>query len=153
MGSPWRLLRCERMAPGDDDDLDEDEDSRAEGVDTTVAIEITGLSLYTHHGVTAAEREIGQRLVLDLTLEVGEPDATVTDLVADTVDYAEVCTLVALVAQQRSYATLERLCAAVADRLMGDFSLDGLRVKATKPEPPMALPVDEVAVELWREAR
>jgi dihydroneopterin aldolase len=57
------------------------------------------------------------------------------------------------VAQQRSYATLERLCAAVADRLMGDFPLDGLRIKAAKPEPPMALPVDEVAVELWREAR
>lgn len=143
--------------PADDDldDLgdDEDEEGGSAGADTTVAIEITGLSLYTHHGVTAAEREIGQRLVVDLTLEVGEPDATVTDLVEDTVDYSEVCTLVALVAQQRSYATLERLCAAVADRLMGDFPLDGVRVKATKPEPPIALPVDEVAVELWREAR
>lgn len=143
--------------PAADDDLDDlgddDEEGRAAGTDTTVAIEITGLSLYTHHGVTAAEREIGQRLVVDLTLEVGEPDATVTDLIEDTVDYAEVCTLVALVAQQRSYATLERLCAAVADRLMSDFALDGIRVKATKPEPPMALPVDEIAVELWREAR
>ena len=46
-----------------------------------------GLSLYTHHGVSAAEREVGQRLVLDLRLEVGECDATVTDLVEDTVDY------------------------------------------------------------------
>ncbi|MBA2262838.1 MAG: dihydroneopterin aldolase [Solirubrobacterales bacterium] len=145
------------MAPADDEDLDDlgddDEESGGEGVDTSVVIEITGLSLYTHHGVTAAEREIGQRLLVDLTLEVGEPDATVTDLVEDTVDYGEVCSLVALVAQQRSYATLERLCAAVADRLMGDFALDGVRVKAIKPEPPIALPVDEVAVELWREAR
>ncbi len=37
-------------------------------------------------------------------------DATVTDLVEDTVDYGEVCNVVALVAQQRSYKTLERLC-------------------------------------------
>ena len=44
-----------------------------------MTIEITGLSLYTHHGVSAAEREIGQRLVIDLRLDVGETDATVTD--------------------------------------------------------------------------
>ena len=45
-------------------------------------------------------------------------DATVTDRVEDTVDYAEVCQPVALVAQQRSYKTLERLCTAIADRLL-----------------------------------
>ena len=72
----------------DDDDDDDDDDERRE---TEVTIEVTGLSLYTHHGVTAAEREVGQRLVLDLRLEVGESDATVTDRVEDTVDYGEVC--------------------------------------------------------------
>ena len=61
-----------------------------------VTIEITGLSLYTHHGVGAAEREVGQRLVFDLSFEVGECDATVTDRVEDTVDYADVCQQVAI---------------------------------------------------------
>ena len=56
-----------------------------------VTIEISGLSLFTHVGVTAAEREVGQRLLLDLRLDVGECDATVTDRIEDTVDYAEVC--------------------------------------------------------------
>ena len=56
-----------------------------------VTIEISGLSLYTHVGVTAAEREVGQRLLLDLRLDVGECDATVTDRIEDTVDYAQVC--------------------------------------------------------------
>ena len=31
-------------------------------------------------------------------------------------------------------------------------SVEGVWVKATKPEPPIALPVDEVSVEVWREA-
>jgi dihydroneopterin aldolase len=131
----------------DDDDDDEDEESFE-----TVTIEISGLSLYTHHGVTEAEREVGQRLLIDLRLDVGETDATVTDRVQDTVDYAEVCQLVALVAQQRSYKTLERLCSAIADRLLGDFELEGVWVKASKPEPPIPLPVDDVSVEVWREA-
>jgi dihydroneopterin aldolase len=101
--------------------------------------------------VTAAEREIGQRLLVDLTLEVGEVDATVTDMVEDTVDYGEVCTTVALVAQQRSYKTLERLATAIADRLLGDFNIEAVSVKCAKPEPPIPLPVDEVAVTVWRE--
>jgi 7,8-dihydroneopterin aldolase/epimerase/oxygenase len=112
---------------------------------------VSGLSLFTHHGVTPAEREIGQRLLIDLTLEVGEVDATVTDLVEDTVDYGAVCTTVSLVAQQRSYRTLERLCTAVADRLLADFDLEAVSVKCSKPEPPIALPVDEVSVTVWRE--
>lgn len=142
------------MAPDDpleddlDDEYDDDEDAAA---NTEVTIEVSGLSLYTHHGVTEAEREVGQRLVLDLRLEIGECDATVTDLVDDTVDYADVCQVVALVAQQRSYKTLERLCSAIADRLLDDFGAEEVWVKAAKPEPPIPLPVEEVSVEVWRQ--
>ena len=118
-------------------DLDEDREETAE----SVTIEITGLSLYTHHGVSEAEREVGQRLVLDLRLDIGETDATVTDSIEDTVDYAEVCQLVALIAQQRSHKTLERLCSTIADRLLADYELEGVWVKAAKPEPPIALSV------------
>ena|SRR5215210_6161721 len=135
------------------DEFDDDEysDEGGDAPQTEVTIEISGLSLYTNHGVTAAEREIGQRLVLDLRLEVGECDATVTDMVEDTVDYAVVCQRVALVAQQRSYRTLERLCSAVADRLLADFDAEEVWVKATKPEPPIPLSVEEVSVEVWRQ--
>jgi dihydroneopterin aldolase len=132
---------------GDGHDLDEDR----EEVSESVTIEITGLSLFTHHGVSEAEREVGQRLVIDLRLDIGETDATVTDALEDTVDYAEVCQLVALVAQQRSHTTLERLCSTIADRLLADYDLEAVWVKAAKPEPPIALSVDEVSVEVWRE--
>src|ERR1700749_4600663 len=82
-----------------DDALDDDED---EGhPEPEVTVEVSGLSLYTHMGVTAAEREIGQRLLVDLRLDIGECDATVTDRIEDTVDYGQVCELVNLVAQQR----------------------------------------------------
>jgi dihydroneopterin aldolase len=139
----------------DDDDIDEPiEDDFGDGEDrvqTVVTIEINGLSLYTHHGVTAAEREVGQRLILDIRLEVGEADATVTDRVQDTVDYGRVCEVAALVATQRSDKTLERLCAAIADRLLKDFDALAISVKASKPEPPIPLPVEDVSVEVWRE--
>ena len=133
-----------------EDPLEPDEDVDAGG--PAVTIEITGLSLYTRHGVSDAERELGQRLVFDVAFELDECDATVTDRVEDTVDYGEVCEQVALAAQERSYKTLERLCTAVADRLIDRFGAESVRVKASKPEPPIPLPVDEVSVEVWKES-
>jgi dihydroneopterin aldolase len=135
------------------DEFDEVEDEDDEGhPEPEVAIEISGLSLFTHIGVTAAEQEVGQRLLLDIRLDIGESDATLTDQLEDTVDYAQVCEMANLVAQQRSYRTLERLCTAIADRLLASYDLSSVWIKAAKPEPPMALPVSEVSVEVWREA-
>ena len=133
----------------DDDDLDEEDDE--EGLEVGVTIEISGLSLYTHHGVTAEERKVGQRLLLDVRFDAGEPDALITDRVEDTIDYGEVCQQVALAAQERSYKTLERLCSAIADRMMDRYNADAVTVRATKPEPPIPLPVEEVTVEVWKE--
>ena len=62
------------------------------------------------------------------------------------------CNPVALVAQQRSYKTLERLCTAIADRLLEPYSIEAVSVKCAKPEPPIALPVEEGSVTVWREA-
>lgn len=132
--------------------MTEDDSGHDGRLGSTVTVEIAGLSLYTRHGVTEAEREIGQRLVVDVSFELSDCDATVTDRVEDTVDYADACEQVALAAQERSYATLERLCAAIADRLAERYAAESVRVRATKPEPPIALPVEEVSVEVWREA-
>ncbi len=136
--------------PGRFGDLDPDhEEARLE---PEVTIEISGLSLFTHVGVSAAEREVGQRLLVDLRLDLSDCDATVTDRIEDTIDYAQVCDTANLVAQQRSYKTLERLSGAIADRLLERYGASSVWVKAAKPEPPLALPVSEVSVEVWREA-
>ena len=145
----WEREHDDEFDGLDDDELSDDDRSAAS---PAVSIEISGLSLYTRHGVSEAERELGQRLVFDVSFELDDCDATVTDRIEDTIDYGAVCEQVALAAQERSYKTLERLCSAVADRLIDRFGAESLRVKATKPEPPIPLPVDEVSVEVWKEA-
>ena len=118
---------------------------------SSVEVEIRGLSIYTHHGVTDAEQEVGQRMEFDLTLEVPHCDAVLTDRVDDTVDYSEVCDIVALAATERSHRTLERLCQVVAERLMERFECESVVVRAAKPEPPVPYPVQEAAVEVTLE--
>lgn len=132
----------------DPDDVDEDD---ADEVDTSVSIDVTGLSVYTHHGVSAAERDVGQRLLIDISFELGTCDATISDELAHTVDYGSVCEQVWLVAQERSYKTLERLGSVICDRLMDQFGADSVTVRCTKPQPPIPLPVGEVSVEVWKE--
>ena len=68
-----------------------------------------------------------------------------TDRLEDTVDYAEVCDIVALAATERSYRTLERLCQVIGERLMERFGCESVRVRAAKPEPPLPLAIQEVA--------
>ena len=123
-------------------------ESHGNGPETSVEVELRGLSIYTHHGVTEAEREIGQRLEFDIDFDVPDCDAVLTDRLEDTVDYAEVCDIVALAATERSYKTLERLCQVVGERLMERFRCEHVRVRAAKPEPPLPLAVQEVAVEV-----
>ena len=121
------------------------------GIESSAEIELRGLSIYTHHGVSDAEQEVGQRLEFDVSFDVPDCDAMFTDRLEDTVDYAEVCDIVALAATERSYKTLERLCHVIGERLMQRFACESVRVRCAKPEPPLPLAVSEVAVEVVHE--
>jgi dihydroneopterin aldolase len=116
--------------------------------DSSVEVDLRGLSIYTHHGVSDAEQEVGQRMEFDLSFDVPDCDAVLTDRLEDTVDYSEVCDIVALAATERSYRTLERLCGVIAERLMERFECESVTVRAAKPEPPVPYPVSEAAVEV-----
>jgi dihydroneopterin aldolase len=126
-------------------------EAHSEGSESSVQVEVRGLSIYTHHGVSDAEQEIGQRLVIDVSFDVPDCDAVLTDRLEDTIDYAEVADIVALAATERSYRTLERLSSVIGERLMDRFGSDLVRVRAAKPEPPIPLAIEEVAVEVSRE--
>ena len=126
-------------------------ESHGNGIESSAEVELRGLSIYTHHGVSEAEREVGQRLEFDVSFDVPDCDAVLTDRLEDTVDYAEVCDIVALAATERSYKTLERLCHVIGERLMERFACESVRVRSAKPVPPLPLAVSEVAVEVVHE--
>jgi dihydroneopterin aldolase len=113
-----------------------------------VTVEVRRLSVLTHHGTTEAERETGQRLEFDVTFDVPDCDAVLTDRIDDTVDYAQVCDVIVLAATDRSYNTLERLCRVVGERLIERFGCEAVQVRAFKPEPPLPVSVGELAVEV-----
>jgi dihydroneopterin aldolase len=82
---------------------------------------------------------------------VPDCDAVLTDRLEDTIDYSEVCDIVALAATERSYRTLERLAQVAGERLMERYRCESVRVRVAKPEPPLPLAVQEVAVEVTQD--
>ena len=126
-------------------------ESHGNGIESRVEVELRGLSIYTHHGVSDAEQEIGQRLEFDISFDVPSCDAVLTDRIDDTADYGEACDIVALAATERSYRTLERLAQVVGERLMERYGSETVSVRAAKPEPPLPLAIQEVAVEVVHE--
>jgi dihydroneopterin aldolase len=126
-------------------------ESHDNGIESRVEVELRGLSIHTHHGVSDSEQEVGQRLEFDVSFDVPDCDAVLTDRIEDTVDYAEVCDIVALAATERSYRTLERLAQVVGERLMERYNCESVRIRAAKPEPPLPLAIQEVAVEVVHE--
>src|SRR4051812_45949867 len=122
-------------------------ESHDNSIESRVEVELRGLSIYTHHGVSDSEQEVGQRLEFDISFDVPDCDAVLTDRIEDTVDYAEVCDIVALAATERSYRTLERLAQVVGGRLMERYGCESVRVRAAKPQPPPPLAIQEGAGE------
>jgi dihydroneopterin aldolase len=121
------------------------------GIESRVEVDLRGISIYTHHGVSEAEQEVGQRLEFDVSFDVPDCDAVLTDRIEDTVDYGEACDIVALAATERSYRTLERLAQVVGQRLIERYGCESVRVRAAKPEPPLPLSIQEVGVEVTQE--
>jgi dihydroneopterin aldolase len=114
---------------------------------------IDGLEVYGHHGVPPEERVLGQRLVFDARLTMGQCRGAHTDEVADTVDYTEVIDVITEVATVETYSLLERLAQVTAETILRKFSLlDEVWVQVTKPHPPVACTLASVgaAVELQR---
>lgn len=113
-----------------------------------VTIQLRGVSVHTNHGVGEAEREVGQRMVFDIDLSLLECPAMHSDELDGTIDYSVVTELLVEVATERSYLTLERLTAVLAERFLDQFNATMVRVRAAKPEPPIAVVMDDAAVEL-----
>lgn len=113
-------------------------------------IEIRGLRVATHHGVGEAEREAGQTLTIDISLIPVEHGAETSDRLEQTVDYGAVAELAAELAAAERNATLERVCARIADGVIERFRCESVWVRAAKSDPPLELELGEVAVSVVR---
>ena len=113
-------------------------------------IQLTGIEAFGHHGVLAHERELGQRFVVDLVLEVDLAAAAASDRIDDTIDYGLLCGDVAVVIGGEPANLIETVAGRIADLALADDRVQGVEVTVHKPSAPVPTVVHDVAVTLRR---
>jgi 7,8-dihydroneopterin aldolase/epimerase/oxygenase len=112
---------------------------------------LTGIDVYAHHGVHPAERELGQRFVIDVELHGDLSEAAAADSLRHALDYVEVHRRVCEVAGTNSFLLLEALAEAICVDLLERFPVDRVLVTVHKPNPPIPNFLGHVAASLDRD--
>jgi dihydroneopterin aldolase len=94
---------------------------------------IEGLEIETIIGVYEHERDIKQKVVLDIEMTRPESDAASSDDLRHTVDYDAVSKLVTSYVIDTQYQLIESLAEQVASLVLGAFATDSLKLKLSKP--------------------
>ena len=94
---------------------------------------IEGLEIETIIGVYEHERDIKQKVVLDIEMTIPESDAANSDDLRHTVDYDAVSKLVTSYVIDTQYQLIESLAEQVASLVLGAFATDSLKLKLSKP--------------------
>jgi dihydroneopterin aldolase len=117
---------------------------------TSDRIVVRGLRTTGHHGVYPEERLVGQPFVVDVVLSVDTRPAAASDDVADTVHYGELAQRVITVVEGEPVNLIETLAARIAELCLEYPPVSVAEVTVHKPEAPVGVPFDDVAVTVVR---
>ncbi|MCU1678616.1 MAG: dihydroneopterin aldolase [Frankiales bacterium] len=112
---------------------------------------LRGLRVHGNHGVFEHERRDGQEFVVDATLELDTRWAAASDELVDAVDYGALAQRLANVVSGEPVALIERLAQQLADVCLADPRVAAAEVTVHKPQAPIPLAFDDVAVTIRRE--
>lgn len=118
---------------------------------TVDRIALRGLRARGFHGVLAAERQLGQEFLVDVSLELDLSVAAASDDVADTVDYGELASRLVAIVTGPPVNLIETLASRLADACLIDPRVHAAEVTVHKPSAPIRHPFTDVAVTLRRE--
>lgn len=116
----------------------------------TVVVSVRGLEVFGRHGVFPAERELGQRFVIDIDITLAHARAAASDDLNDTVDYAALAAAVQDIVAGEPVALLEHLAGRIADRALAGPHARAVTVTVTKPHVAVPQTLTATAVTLTR---
>jgi dihydroneopterin aldolase len=102
------------------------------------------------HGVHPEERAVGQPFVVDVALGVDTRAAARTDDLTQTVDYSRLATQLADAVSRDPVDLIETVAQRVADLCLDDPRVADVEVTIHKPEAPVGVPLDDIAVTIHR---
>lgn len=114
-------------------------------------IKITDLEVFANHGVFPEENTLGQKFLVSAVLYTDTRRAGLTDDLAASVHYGEVCAFIDRYLREHTFCLLERAAETLAEELLLETKgLRKIRLEIKKPWAPIGLPLKTVSVEIER---
>ena len=113
----------------------------------TDQIQLRGIKVLAHCGVTKEERDVVQPFEIDLDLDLDQSKAGKSDELNDTADYGLICDLIEKVVAEKEFSLMERFAQVIVDLV---FEIDDLIEQITltlkKLEPPVNVEITSAGV-------
>ena len=117
-------------------------------------LRIKDLEVYAYHGVFAAEKELGQRFVLDLILDYDMTRAAKTGDLTASIHYGELAQELVKWCQESKEDLIETLAYQLIGKIFQSYDLvEKVSLEVKKPWAPVPLPLDTCSVKLVRQKR
>lgn len=115
------------------------------------SIRINGIKAFGYHGVFAEESKNGQDFIVDIELILDLEKASISDDLADTVDYGAICDLVIAAITGQPYKLIEKLAGVIADEILASQGLVEIAlVTVHKPSAPVNAVTSDINVMVIR---
>jgi dihydroneopterin aldolase len=101
-------------------------------------LRLEGIDVYAHHGALPAERELGQRFVVDVDMWADLEPAADNDDLSRGIDYAAVHRVVVTAAPSSSFHLIEAQAGRLCRELLAAFTAESVRVTVRKTQPPIS---------------
>lgn len=111
-------------------------------------IEIEGMEFYAYHGHFAEEQVVGNRFVVDISLDTDTEAAAKTDDLKDALDYQQVYRIIEEEMKQKSFL-MEHLVHRIEKKIIDHFpQITAMKLKVGKINPPVGGKVQKVSITL-----
>ena len=107
---------------------------RSSSGEHTDRIFLKGIAFYGHHGVSPHEKALGQRFIVDITLECDARAAGLSDDLADAVDYVPAYEIVKAVIEGESKDLIESVAEEIAAQILDELDVSAVSIAIKKPE-------------------
>ncbi len=113
-------------------------------------IDLEGLEFFAYHGHYPIEKEVGNKFILNVSIQTDCAAAGKSDRLEDALDYQKVYSLIK---QEMAIPSdlLEHVATRILDKLFAELpAIDKAWVKISKMNPPMGGQIEKVSVTLSR---
>jgi dihydroneopterin aldolase len=114
-------------------------------------IRLKGLRFFGYHGVYEEEKTKGQEFIIDVEIFTPTQGAGSSDVLSQTVNYAEVYKQIKDIVENQRFDLIEALAQKIADTIKSSYeAVNEVIVKVKKPQAPIGGPMDYVEIEIKR---